>query len=167
MIFNFHFTGSPLWDLFSREAVMLENSWHTSARIMFDIPLQTHKYLIEPLTETKHLKKVLLTRFISFLDQIEKSRKCVTKQLLSFIKRDTRSTTGSNLRNLLLLTNKHSINELKKDDINQIKYNEINKEDEWKVNFIKEIIDIKANQIEVENFSYDELDEILNHLCTS
>ena len=26
LIFNFHFTGSPLWDLFSREAIMLENS---------------------------------------------------------------------------------------------------------------------------------------------
>jgi hypothetical protein len=26
-IYNFHFTGSSLWDLFSREAIMLENTY--------------------------------------------------------------------------------------------------------------------------------------------
>ena len=34
LIFNFHFNGSPLWNLFSREAVMLENSWHTLFKVM-------------------------------------------------------------------------------------------------------------------------------------
>ena len=46
LIYNFHFTGSPLWDLFSREAIMLEKSWNTAVRIMFDLPMQTHKYFI-------------------------------------------------------------------------------------------------------------------------
>ena len=46
-IYNFHFTGSALWDLFSREAVMLENTWNTAVGIMFDLPLQTHRNLIE------------------------------------------------------------------------------------------------------------------------
>ena len=56
LIFNFHFTGSPLWDLFSKEAVMIENSWNTAVRVMFDLPIQTHRSFIEPVSETKHLK---------------------------------------------------------------------------------------------------------------
>jgi hypothetical protein len=40
-IYNLHFTGSVLWDLFSKEAIMLENSWNTSVRVMFDLPMQT------------------------------------------------------------------------------------------------------------------------------
>ena len=32
MIFNSHFTGSPLWDLFSDETRKLENSWNVSIR---------------------------------------------------------------------------------------------------------------------------------------
>ena len=47
-IFNLDFTGSPLWDSFSREAIMLENTWNTAVRIMFGIPLSTHRYFIEP-----------------------------------------------------------------------------------------------------------------------
>ena len=45
-IFNSHFTGSPIWDLFSPEAIMLENSWNVSFRRMYDLPMQTHRYLV-------------------------------------------------------------------------------------------------------------------------
>ena len=167
LIYNFHFTGSPLWDLFSREAIMLEKSWNTAVGIMFDLPMQTHKYFIEPVSQTKHLKLVLIGRFLSFLNQIEKSKKLIPKQLLSFIKKDVRSTKGSNLRNILLLTNKNTIEELSLEDIKSIKYNQIEREDEWNVKFIREVTDIKFNQVEVENFSKEELDEILTYLCTT
>ena len=167
LIYNFHFTGSSLWNLFSREAIMLENSWNTSVRIMFDLPLQTHKYLIEPISQTKHLKIVLIERFLSFLNQIEKSRKKIPRQLLSFIKHDVRSTTGSNLRNILLLTDKNNIDDVCRDDILKIKYNKIDSKDNWKVDFIGEITDVKFDQLKVENFSKEELEEILDFLCTS
>ena len=148
-IYNFHFTGSPLWDLFSREAIMLENSWNTAVRIMFDLPMQTHKYLIEPISQAKHLKNVLIERFLSFLSQIEKSKKLIPKQLLSFIKHDVRSTTGSNLRNILLLTKKNTIEEITLEDIKLIKYNQIDNNDMWKVGFINEVTEIKFNQSSV------------------
>jgi hypothetical protein len=66
------------------------------------------------------LKFVLLERFLSFLNQIENSKKLVPKQMLNFIKHDVRSTTGYNLRNLLLLTDKNTIDELCKDDIRKL-----------------------------------------------
>ena len=40
-MYNNHFTGSPLWNLFCREAGMLCNSWNKSVRLMFDVPLST------------------------------------------------------------------------------------------------------------------------------
>ena len=166
-IYNFHFTGSSLWDLFSREAIMLENSWNTSVRVMFDLPLQTHRYLIEPVSQTKHLKIVLMERFLSFLNQIENSKKQIPKHLLSFIKHDVQSTTGSNLRNILLLTDKNNIDDLCKDDIKKLHYHQIEDQDSWKVNFIHEITDVKFNLLEVENFLNEDLDEILSVLCTS
>ena len=104
---------------------------------------------------------------MGFLNQIEKSANIVPKQLLSFIKRDANSTTGSNLRNFLMLTNKNDIDELTALDIEDIKYNEIEENDKWKVAMIREITDIKFKQIELENFSIEELNEILDHICTS
>jgi hypothetical protein len=108
-MYNFHFTGSPLWDLFLQKAFMLENSWNTAVRVMFDPQMQTHKYLIEPVSQAKHLEIVLIERFLSFLNQTEKSKKLIPKQLLSFVKHDARLTTDSELQNILLLTNKNII----------------------------------------------------------
>ena len=167
LIYNFHFTGSPLWDLFSPEAAMIENTWNTAVRIMFDLPFNTHRFFIETISETKHLKTILLKRFLSFLQQIRSSPKTVTSQLLEFIKRDTRSTTGSNLRNLLLMTNKDDIDDITFDDVENMKYCEPGDQDKWKVDFTKEIISIKNNELQLENFTKEEIDEILDHLCSS
>ena len=84
-IFNSHFTGSPIWDLFSAEAIMLENSWNVSFRRMYDLHFQTHRNLVEPVSEPLHLKKLLIKQFHSFLQQIPKSDKVLPKQLLRLI----------------------------------------------------------------------------------
>ena len=91
---------------------------------MFDIPLQTHIELIEPVSGTNHLKFLLINRFLSFLNQIGKSSKYAPKQLLKLINRDTRSVTDSNLRNILLLTDKDSIEELNASEIDKLRYND-------------------------------------------
>ena len=124
-IYNNHFTGSPTWDLFSREADMLYNSWNRSVRLTCNIPLQTHRYFLEPLAESRHLKLVLMKRFLSFILQIENSPKTLPKLLLQTVKRDCRSVTGSNLRNILLLTNKDNVEELVPDDAFKIDYNPV------------------------------------------
>ena len=167
LIFNSHFTGSPLWDLFSDEARKLENSWNVSVRKTFDLPLQTHRYLIEPVSEHIHLKKLLLRRFISFLQQIMKSNKMVPKMLLKCVKNDTRSITGANIRKLLILTKKDNIDSISAKDIDDIEYEEIFNEDLWRVNVIKELTDVKFGQLNIEGFSDDEFKEILHYACTS
>ena len=40
---NSHFTRSQLWDLFSEEAIKVENTWKKSIRLILDIPLSTHR----------------------------------------------------------------------------------------------------------------------------
>ena len=46
-------------------------------------------------------------------------------------------------------------------------FEEIDDREKWKIDFINEISDVKFNQLDVEHFSREELDEILNFLCTS
>ena len=167
LIHNSHFTGSPIWDIFSKQANMIENSWNRSIRCMFDLPLETHRSLIEPVSGTKHLKFVLIQRFMSFLNQIEKSSKYAPKQLLQNIKRDTRSVTGSNIRNILLHTEKDSIEEVTASEIDKLKYHELNKEENWKVDVILELTDVKFKQATIEGFTDDEIGEILDFVCTS
>jgi hypothetical protein len=105
-IYNSHFTGAPLWDLFCREATMIENSWNVAIRKMLNIDFQTHRYLIEPLSCRRHIKFSLLKRFLTFIEKIKDSKKTPITTLLTSIKQDVRSTTGKNLRNIMLAVGK-------------------------------------------------------------
>ena len=40
-------------------------------------------------------------------------------------------------------------------------------EDAFKIGFIKELIDVKHGKLEVNGFTNDELDQIVDFLCTS
>ena len=135
-IYNSHLSGSCLWDLFCREAEMVENTWNVSVRLMLDVPRETHRYLIEPLSDTEHIKKVLIKRFLNFLDQIRKSDKTASKFLLETIYKDARSTTGANLRNILLRTNKTDVCQLVPNHAFDVHYHPISSVDEWRVPFI-------------------------------
>ena len=164
---NSHFTGSPLWDLFSRESEMFYNTWNKSVRLMFDLSLRTHRYFLEPLAGRKHLKTILTKRFLSFIQQIENSHKILPNLLLQTIKNDCRSSTGSNLRNILLLTDKEDVSKLAPHDANQILFEQVDDNDEWKVDMLLELIDVRWNEAKIEHFSDYEIEEMIEHICTS
>ena len=48
----------------------------------------------------------------------------------------------------------------------EIKYHEITDENVWKIDFIKEIINLKEDWLTLHGFGKTQLDEILEHLCT-
>ena len=123
--------------------------------------------LIEPLSEITHVKIILIKRFLTFLAQIQNSNRSASKFLLESILHDTNSTTGSNLRNILLKTDKSDVIELVPNDAFQLKYHQIEDHETWKVPLIKEIIETKQEQLEIFNFTNDDIDEMLNFLCTS
>ena len=95
-IYNSHFYGSPLWNLFGSGALRIESSYNRSVKIMLDLPYATHRSLIQPLTDDVHVKLVLIRRFLSFMDKIKNSGKVPLTMLMSEAMKDVRSTTGSN-----------------------------------------------------------------------
>ena len=146
---------------------MMENTWNVAVRLMLDIPRESHKYLIEPLSQTTHIKIVLVKRFLTFLEQIRKSNKSASKFLLDSIFQDTGSTTGSNLRNILLNTDKTHVRELCPQDAFNFKYHQIPQEEQWRLPFIQDIIEAKNGQMSISNMMDSDLDDILSALCTS
>ena len=132
-----------------------------------ELPLTTHQYLLEPVGKVDHVRLLLAKLFLGFIDQIQKSPKLIPAQLLNKVKNDVRSTTGKNLRKLMLLTQKSNIDELLKMDYKKIDYHKISIEEQWRVSMIEEIIDMRYNQLDVEFFEFEEIDEILNFVCTS
>ena len=100
-IWNSHWSGSVLWDLFSPESEQVYATYNQSVKIMWNIPRSASRIFVEPLTGTRHLKKVLIKRFLSFVDSIKNSKKIALKNL-KIVKSDCGSVTGRNLQRIII-----------------------------------------------------------------
>ena len=165
-IFNSYFFGSCLWDLFGSEAVRLEKSWNVSQRILLGLPRQSHRYFIEPLSGTKHIRFSLLERYIKFVKNIETSNKKVLEKALMVVKEDCRSTTGRNLRHIMKLSGKTNVNELELGCTKGLTYNHIPDGEAWKVEFAKELLEMKNGTLDGANLTRKEVDDILIEVTT-
>ena len=166
-IYNSHFYGSPIWDLFDKCALKLESTYNQGVKVMFDLPVSTHRMLIEPVSGQIHIRKTLISRFLGFLQQIKNSKKTIPKILLSNIMYDVRSTTGKNLRNILLLANKSCVDMLRKSDVQDISYHQAVETEKWRVDLINELIDTREGKLMFDGITDDEVNEMINHLCIS
>ena len=134
---------------------------------MLDLPYATHRSLIEPLTGERHVRKVLISRYLGFMEKISSSNKRAVKMLMETAKKDVRSITGHNFRNIMLLVGKSSVESVKQEDVDKIEYFPLDETERWKIDVIKEIIDVKSSTLDIAGFALEELEEILTYLCTS
>ena len=75
--------------------------------------------------------------------------------------RDVRSTTGSNLRNILLCTEKDDISQLCKVDSTKVRYHQLDSADEWKRKVLSDLIDVREELLEIEVFDSQEVQEFI------
>ena len=132
------------------------------------LPYNAHKYLIEPLEVKTHVKQVLVKRFLQLCENLGSFRKKVVKDTFNKIKCDVRTTTRSNLAEIGVLLGippwKLTCSYAK-----AIKFAVIVIKDEEnnRISFIKEIIDLMHSNISIDGFTKDEFLFILHHICTS
>ena len=74
-----------------------------------------------------------------------------------------RSLTGANLRRIMLLAGRSSVEDLKNDDI---PYHLVAADDAWKVGMVKELLAITHGDLDVPGLLQTELDYILEYMCT-
>ena len=166
-IYNCHFSGYQIWDLFSQGAEKFYSTYNKSLKVMADLPLATHRYLLESLSEQQHMSTTVIRHYLKFISNIEKSNKPVLRQLLSIAKADVRTVTGSNLRNILLKTNLSTVDELHPGIAQQITYKQISERDLWRIPIIKELVDIKCgDKTQPDGWEIEELQQILDFVCT-
>ena len=118
------------------------------------------------MSESEHLKITLIKRFLKFIDQIDKSTKLVAKQMLNVVKRNVKSVTGSNLRQIMLLLEKRYIDEISLFVVDSLIYVPVPDHDVWKINIVKELIQTKHGEMHVDNLNGDEIDDLIVSLCT-
>ena len=134
---------------------------------MFGLPRNTHRYLIEPVTSHMHVKAMLIKRQLKFIEGLKHCVKSPVRNLYHVVKYNVNKMTGSNLRNIKILVNKNNISNLSPLDAVSVKYHPIDSDDHWRVNMILELIDVKHHNSYINNFNYDDIQDILNYVCSS
>ena len=76
------------------------------------------------------------------------------------------TTTGHNLRQIMLLVNKRNVDEITTDDFRSQTYNVVPNVGKWKINLAKEIIEVININLEMGILDTAELDDILEHILT-
>ena len=83
------------------------------------------------------------------------------------VHRDVRSITGKNLNNIKLLGGYDDIDNLKPNCCDDLLFHGVPPGEEWRINLIKELIDVKYDEGKIENLDAEDIDEILEFVCTS
>ena len=154
MVYLSHFYGSNLWNLFDIDNIYI--AWNKVIRIVFNLPYQTHRYLLEPFSGFKHLFSLLTNRFLKFYETLYYSDKAIIQNLRFFQENDCRSTFTINIRNICRRNNVDNIFDCEK---NGVKYFPIDENELCRVNFLKDLLD--SDDFLTEN----ELKDIINHVA--
>ena len=146
-IFNSHFTGSCLWNFSSEIVRKLFNSWNVNLRIVLDLPVNAHNYIVEDLSGGKNAKKLIFSRYINFVNSLEKSKRPAVVALLKLAKTDVRSVVGSNLRSILLETDKLVIPGVTKSNVLQdyTVYN-VPESEKWRIPLLTSLIEMREER---------------------
>ena len=148
-------------------SVMKPKDWKNISQRMFDIPRNTHRYFLGPLLGTQHIQFSLYKRFIKFIVNIKKSKKPTMRYLRCVIKHAGRSTTGRNLRKLMLIQRKSNVEEITIGEMMKSTYMEIPTGEEWKLNIAKELCDVQNGHLDIDNLNKAEANTVLENILTS
>ena len=168
-IYTTSFYGSSLWNIFEGPCQRLYTAWNTSIRMAFDIPRETHRYFIEGISECWHPQRMLVKRFMKFHETLQRTQKTSIRYLSKLSERNLMTVYGQNLWNISHRSSEPLENLTAKNVGEKFKYVDIPEQELWKIDVIKELLELKWNESEIDNFDFDktELDELLSDLCAS
>ena len=69
---------------------------------MFDFPRETHSWMVEEISGGKHFLQMIFSRFTKYLAVLKKNKRSAIRTLYSIAANDVRTTTGANVRKILL-----------------------------------------------------------------
>ena len=162
-IYNTSIYGSNLWDLYGNAARKLYISWNVLIRSTYNLPFATHRYLLQEIVGTPHLRILLLRRFIKFYSKLQNCIKPEVSHLMNIQKSDFRSIFG---RNCQLLCRELNVENIENVNINSISMPiSTPEQDKYRLPLLKDLIDVRQNT--PDNFSIDDINFMINYICCS
>ena len=164
-IYAMSYYGSVLWDLYSPEVTRIYSSWNVTIRKVFKVPYTTHRYLIEPLSCTRHPKTLLTSRMIKFMESLRNCSNGGVRYLASMVYDDRRTLVGRSVSKIARECNV-SRGSLTSKNVKNLKYFEIAAENEWTVPILAELLKARDGQLVIPEIDLEEINVMIEDICT-
>ena len=96
-IYTTSFYGSSLYRLYSSQCDKIYQAYNICVRNTFSVPRRTHKYLIETISQCIHPKVMICTRFVKFVNSLNKCNKSGILLLINMVQNDNSTVCGKNM----------------------------------------------------------------------
>ena len=151
----------------STQCERIYTSWNIAIRMIFKVPNKTHRYLIESLSQTPHVKTMLSARFMQFHDSLIENKKSCVRLLSSLCTSDPKTGLGRNFfqiqRSLECDREELSSGFIKENML----YSVVPDEEEWRIPLLHNLLEIRNKTMELNHFEENEVRDIIEDICVN
>ena len=169
-VYNTAFYSSNNWGFNSEPFSKFSKSWNVNLTILYDLPHSTHCWIVEELSEGKHFKQMVFSRFLKYIKSIANNKRASLRCLYRLIKDYVRTLTGGNTRQIFLETKVDPRTSSSHVQKNWRMYPQL---DNWTVPLLRNLIEVRGGNWEVvyddeaeECVTDEELNFMINGICT-
>ena len=156
------FYGSNRWDLYSVDVDRIYKSWNVTIRNVFNLPWSTHRYWIETVSDCPHPKTVLSGRYVKFVKSLTSSNKSAVRYLSALCHDDRRTLLGRTLYKIGSECGADHADLTTTLVRNSFLYFPV-PDDQLEL----ELLDARSDKMNNENFTSNQISEIIDNICTS
>ena len=135
--------------------------------MIYNVPRTTHTYLIEDISDSLHVTVMMSSRLIQFHKTLIENKKSVLRLLASLNMDDVKTIHGRNLAKLKKSLN-CEITDMSSNFIKtNLRYKYLPALEEWRVPLLKNLLDIRNNDLELNGFEKTEINSMIEDICTN
>ena len=132
--------------------------------------MDTHCWIIDDMSDGKHFRQMIFSRFLKYIKSIAKNKREALRSLYNVVKDDVRSPTGSNIRTIMLET---GVDPRSLDSYALKAWRVYPPQDEWSVPLLRNLLKIRNGKWEVvyddendEAATVEDIDLMISTVCT-
>ena len=157
--------GSMLWDLYGPAAEKVFRTWNTTCKIANNVDRKTHTYFVDHYFsgQLPSVRQLIVKRYVQFVQSLVSSENQIVWHLSHLAINTVRSTTGSNIANIRNEFSMCPILNPKQKFILTKRNVPLNYQEN--VALLDHLITIRSSEFDQDII--EELDSLINHICTN
>ena len=125
-------------------------SYNVNLKVIYELPYACHNWLVEELTGGNHALVRIYSKYIKFINNLVNNKRDSIKSLLKIVQDNVRSTTGGNLRKILLDTGMLIVPGVSnRFELRNFRVYQNNEREEWRLPLLISLLEIREENWEI------------------